>query len=357
VFLARDQQGYILDFKEGPGGGEEWRFQASDCELYGFAFGAFYLCLTNAADNILHARKFYMQTEPRIWAANLSHKGIVYCPGAISAALKCRDDTSWYSNAGWVTSLMTQFQRATVAYSISNGTILSHDFTSGATPAPVSAIEMLEAYRSAFHSPRNLSELLALFSNADVSNLFGLYVYPAMVWANLKGAEMLGQQSPANMARAAGTLHCLLAIMLYYSQPSLFARALSPYAKNSTLGASSPDLRTFANDLQTLAPPNTEFALATLKYQIVVGRLTTLVYIGLCGFALLLCVMALGWTCCAPSASKVPVTTAFPAWDERAKCRIKYADDEAGNLLEEDVKMMAGGRLVRRTEEWRVVLA
>jgi hypothetical protein len=58
VFLARDQQGYILDFKEGPGGSEEWRFQPSDCEIYGFAFGAFYLCLTNAADNTLHARKF-----------------------------------------------------------------------------------------------------------------------------------------------------------------------------------------------------------------------------------------------------------------------------------------------------------
>jgi hypothetical protein len=215
---------------------------------------------------------------------------------------------------------------------------------------------MLEGYRSAFRSPRDLSALLALFSDADVSNLFGLYVYPAMVWANLKGAETLGQQNPAIIARAANTLQCLLAIMLYYCQPSLFARALSPYAKNSTLGASSPDLRTFAYDLQALAPPNTEFALAALKYQIVVGRLTLIVYIGLCGFALLLCLAALIWGSCAPSASKVPRTTAFPAWDERLKCRIKYAGEEAGAVVDEDVSEM-GGRLVREAEELRVVLA
>jgi hypothetical protein len=57
ILLARDQQGYILDFIEGPGGSQEWRFNASDCEVYGFTFGAFRLCLTNAADNTLHARK------------------------------------------------------------------------------------------------------------------------------------------------------------------------------------------------------------------------------------------------------------------------------------------------------------
>ena len=57
VFLAMDQQGYILDFMAGPGGSEEWRFKPSDCEVYGFAFGAFYLCLTNAADNTLRARE------------------------------------------------------------------------------------------------------------------------------------------------------------------------------------------------------------------------------------------------------------------------------------------------------------
>jgi hypothetical protein len=195
--------------------------------------------------------------------------------------------------------------------------------------------------------PRDLSELLALFSDADVSSLFGLYVYPAMVWANLKGADTLGQQNPAFIACAADTLQCLLAIMLYYCQPSLFARVLFPYAQNSTLSASSPGLRNFAYDLQALAPPDTEFALAELKYQIVVGRLTLVVYVGLCGFALLLCLMALSWGCCAPSASKVPQTTAFPAWDERVKCRIKYADEEAGAVLDEDVSEMVGRRLVK----------
>ena len=124
---------------------------------------------------------------------------------------------------------------------------------------------------------------------------------------------------------------------------------------NPTIANSSSYKPTFKLDFQCLKPPapSDAIALAELKYQIVINRLTLVVYVGLCGFALLLCLMALSWGCCAPSASKVPQTTAFPAWDERVKCRIKNAGEEAGAELDEDVSAMVGGRLVRHAEESR----
>lgn len=58
VILAQDQQGYILDFVEGPGAGEDWAFEAeAECKVYGFPFGAFHLCLRNGAANTLQARE------------------------------------------------------------------------------------------------------------------------------------------------------------------------------------------------------------------------------------------------------------------------------------------------------------
>jgi len=55
VILAKDQQGYILNYKEQPG---DMEFDLeTECEVYGFPFAAFNLCMRNAADNILHARK------------------------------------------------------------------------------------------------------------------------------------------------------------------------------------------------------------------------------------------------------------------------------------------------------------
>lgn len=59
VILAKSQRGYIFDFLEGPAINEEWHFDTdTDCEVYGFPFGAFHLCLKNPANNTLDASKF-----------------------------------------------------------------------------------------------------------------------------------------------------------------------------------------------------------------------------------------------------------------------------------------------------------
>lgn len=55
VFLVKDQQSYVLDFSEGD---QRWPYDATtDCQVHGFPFAAFQLCLKNAADNVLDARE------------------------------------------------------------------------------------------------------------------------------------------------------------------------------------------------------------------------------------------------------------------------------------------------------------
>lgn len=60
ILVAENQQGYILDFYEGPEAGTNWRFVKSECQVYGFPFGAFHLCLRNDGLNTLQAREYSM---------------------------------------------------------------------------------------------------------------------------------------------------------------------------------------------------------------------------------------------------------------------------------------------------------
>ncbi|KAF2188992.1 hypothetical protein K469DRAFT_684256 [Zopfia rhizophila CBS 207.26] len=352
VDLAQSQQGYIFDFVEGPGANEEWEFKGNeDCEMFGFPFGAFHLCLKNGAKNTLHAR-------------------IVHCPTSTSVLSDCYTNTSWHASPGWTTSLTTTFRRGTVAYSRANGTILSHEFTSSPTPAPVSASEMLDGYRSAFSSFPDLSSLLSLLADPDATNMFPLYVYPAMVWANLKSIESLSPRNPAIVTRAQDTIQCLLAIMLYYCQPSLFARTLSIYTNsselgNATNGNSFAQLKSFANDLLSLAPPDTQVRQAVTRYRLVVGRGTLAAYVVLCGVALLLCLIVLGWAKWTERSGNmdVPRIGPFPAWDERVKCIV---EGKEGRVLEEakngegkmggGMRLVEGSEVIRLAERMRVVL-
>jgi len=65
AYLAKGQLGYILEFVEGPEMAETWSFEAEDCEVYGFPFGGFYLCLKNVAENSLHVSKYCDQSSNR----------------------------------------------------------------------------------------------------------------------------------------------------------------------------------------------------------------------------------------------------------------------------------------------------
>lgn len=58
VFLVRDQQGYLLEFKEG--NRTRQYNEVGSYEVYGFPFAAFHLYLKNSANNTLDARKRYL---------------------------------------------------------------------------------------------------------------------------------------------------------------------------------------------------------------------------------------------------------------------------------------------------------
>lgn len=55
VYLAEDQRSYVLEFQEGTA---QVDFEGGDqCQVYGFPFAAFNLCLQNTNQNSLQARR------------------------------------------------------------------------------------------------------------------------------------------------------------------------------------------------------------------------------------------------------------------------------------------------------------
>lgn len=297
VYLARNQQGCVLDFVEGPAKDEEWRYDvASECQSYGFPFAAFELCMWNAGPNILQVV-------------------VVECPTAVSSEAGCLKDDSWLRNPGWTTQLTSSFRRATVAYAKTNGSILSHEYTTEATPAPISSQEMLSAFRRAFSSFPSLASLTSLISDPQATALFPLYIQPAIVWASLKGVNALSSD-PALSARAHDTIDCLLAIMLYYSQPAIFARAFSA---KTNLSAEEQAFK------ERLPRPDTEVCEARMQFELIVDKTRLVIYATLCGTALVAClivlmVVAVGYG--------VPERTAFPGWDERVMCRVSGEEED-----------------------------
>jgi uncharacterized integral membrane protein len=340
IVVAENQQGYILDFTEGPDAGGEWIFEAEGgCQVYGFPFGAFHLCLKNAGSNTLQAR-------------------IVHCPTAVSSHAECITNTTWPSAPGWTTSLTTSFRNASVAYSIRNGTILSHTYTSDPIPAAVSAAEMLAGYRAAYGRFDDLSTILPSFLDTESTSMFTLYVYPAVVAAHLTSTLRLSEQDPAVAPRAQDTIQCLLAIMLYYCQPSLFSSTLSAHLDPPSSNPSSHTredakrIKAFAGDLQARAPPDTKVRQAVPRYQLVVGKATLLAYIVLCGSALLSCLVALAWVEWRIQKEKlrVPRIGPFPAWDEWAMCDIQRGDSD------ERVQTLTRNGVVKAAEKMTITL-
>jgi hypothetical protein len=145
--------------------------------------------------------------------------GILQCPPSISATLGCLSKDKWHTNAGWQATLNAYFQNANVAYSRTNGTVLSHDFAhNAARPANTPAHEMLVALQDALGDFKDVDfqGLLAALMNPDKIKIFPLYVYPAYIWSHLESSNNLASQDPAQVYRGAETLQSLLAIILYF---------------------------------------------------------------------------------------------------------------------------------------------
>ena len=283
--------------------------------------------------------------------------GIVNCPNEFAALTQCRSNTSWHADPGWITTVTSTFRRATVGYSRSNGTILFSELSdTPEVPAPVDAIEMLQGYRDAYGDFDNLPSLLTILSDPEAMNLFPLYVYPAYVWANLKSVSLLGPRNPAIMTRAAETLQSMIAITLYYCQPSAYARSLSKPAGNFSLSADKDALERLKAETLAAAPADTEVSLARLCYRIVVGPETYKAYVVLCASALILCIVLLLIGSYAPFASYIPPTSAFPALDDISYCRLVSTSDRTDDRPDR-LRKLKGAKLIQAAADMKIVLS
>jgi hypothetical protein len=249
----------------------------------------------------------------------------VECPTSVSAASNCMEDTSWLSNAGWTTQLTSTFRHATVAYSRENATILSHDYTSDAVPAPVSAQELLTAYQVVFSSFPSIAALTTLITDSQVTALFSLYIQPAIIWSNLRGT-LSSSTDPALLARAQDTIQCILAIMLYFSQPAVFARALS---LNTNL---TSEMQIFKEHLPL---PDIESYEARMRYQLVMNKTWLILYLAICVVALILCIAGLILSFLG---NGIPQTTSYQGWDEQTRCIVLHEDQDT--LPKADTKQL-----------------
>ena len=131
--------------------------------------------------------------------------------------------------------------------------------------------------------------------------------------------------------------------MLYFCQPSFFARALTGLLR--TIDKPVPveladshhraKVERFAADVLAAAPADTRVFLARLRYRIHVGSTTYITYMVLCGAALIACIVALLLGSLPGFAGRVPDTSAFAAWDVEAhydvnRHQLDRADKSAG---------------------------
>jgi hypothetical protein len=242
---------------------------------------------------------------------------IVQCPSEVTQSADCFLDTTWANLTGWGTQLTSHFRRATIAYSRLNGSIVSWKFTSpNLDPAPIDAQMMLQAYRDAYGSFTTLADVLSLWNNQSSTDRFPIFAFPALVASSLKSIDKLGLQNPAVQNRAAANLQCLLAIMIYYAQPSLFAKYLAQLDP-----AGVEPLSSFKRDILAIAPPHTNTTVAVPRYQIVVGKSTLIAYLIIYSIPLTLCFLVLAYITFSSLGSGVPDLTPFPALDAAVRCR------------------------------------
>lgn len=218
---------------------------------------------------------------------------------------------------------------------------------------------MLAGYRAAYGKFDDMASILNTFRDMESTSMFTLYVYPAIVGAHLKSTLELSEQDPAIATRAQDTIQCLLAIMLYYCQPSLFSSTLSSHLNQSSSGPDSQTTKqdaertsAFAGELQARAPADTKVRQAVRRYQLVVGKATLLAYMALCGSALLACLATLAWAewWIRKEKIKVPPIGPFPAWDAWAVCEIQRGVNDG------DVKIVTGSGIVRVAEKMTITL-
>ena len=279
------------------------------------------------------------------------------------------EDTSWHSNPGWQATLIASFIHADVAYSKANGTILSHTFVDKPWSASTPAADMLLALRYAIpvFDGSGIQILTQLITDPQKMKLFTLYAYPAWIWSWLNSAASLSETDPAMATRGAETLQSLLAVILHFCQPSVYARALHKtfgdhpdklaVSGNSTWANSTEGrLVQFAADMLAIAPADTAVYPAFLQYQIVVGHPTLVAYMVLSVLVLAVCVFVLILGSVGKKTERYPKTSGFPVWDTYAFCSVSGEEVVTRERRQGEVKNTGGNNMIEAVSNMRVRL-
>ncbi len=250
------------------------------------------------------------------------------------------------------------FVNASVAYSRRNGTILSYQPVGTLQPANVPSHEIITALHSAFGNfSDGLESLLPILSQPEKLILFPLYAYPVYIWGFLEGAKNLASSDPEFAARGHDTLASILAMVMYFGQPSVYAQALM--TMNLTKGDSTTNasvIQALSSDLAATAPPDVPIHIANLKFQIVVGKGTLMGYVALSSLTLLICFFLLVYSMITPGAARVPRTTSFPLWNIVVNCNID-AMNAMPESPEDCLRLLTSGEMVHAAKRVGIRLA
>ena len=311
TYQVKDLQGYQLDFGEMAAGA---RFDGSaDCKVFGDSDASVQICVSShtgpgAEQNVLNAK-------------------FVHCPLDVASSSNCERDTDWHASTGWTTALRPYIRRSTTTFSRLNGTIISTSRAlSPPQPALISASDLLSVFSLSFNTTSG--------SVTGTSSALRFVQYLATVMT-------FAETSSFTYSAATGYLRNLLVLPLYYFHDNNLAPAVEP----------SPDapLKGLPSELYTDA------SLAKVRYRIVVGRTTTLIYVAGGSLVILACLVVLVAGSLRPWAGKIPETTAFPVLDFVRSCEVAGPEVKLADMLKGSKDV--GGRQGRRKLDCNIVLS
>lgn len=189
IYTARSLRGLHLDFTVLEPGA---RFQGNlDCIILGDNDLAIQICISQFAGNSLSAK--YVQ-----------------CPTMLRG--ECLEDRSWTSSSGWTTQLTAYTRQATVHFSRSNLSAVALSDLTTPIPHDLNADGMLSVFNTTLTATTGLGAIVSAAAQ-----------FVGFVASFLT----LSETSSPTAAQASTRLHNLLAVPLYYFQPTF----MSPYTR------------------------------------------------------------------------------------------------------------------------------
>lgn len=192
---------------------------------------------------------------------------------------------------------------------------MSHTFSNTPTiDALINATELLQAFDLILGADSSNSTLISPFA------VFGsrMPALPYFIWWYFYGISALPRDDAAANARAVAGLQSLLTLTIYHCQAKDFADLERGLGFDNSTAIGNAILSLFPT-----AEPDTAILPAVLRYNIVVGRGSLVVYIVMSGVSWLLCAVILLAGSVSPVVRRAKETTGFPTLDFCTKCKVQ----------------------------------